>query len=103
MLKRLRRWWLRRHAPCPMAPEQMQALVDINLLEIQLAALDALKPSSPAAEAARLRAHTCLSSVGRQGGGGTPNWNELRADARALNRELAAVLAAAQVDAPSEA
>ena len=27
MLKRLRRWWLRRHAPCPMAPEQMQALL----------------------------------------------------------------------------
>jgi len=36
-----------------MASEQMQALVDINLLEIQLAALDALKPSSPAAQTAR--------------------------------------------------
>ncbi|HEL2981825.1 TPA: hypothetical protein UL927_000174 [Stenotrophomonas maltophilia] len=102
MLKRLRRWWLRRHAPCPMAPEQMQALVDINLLEIQLAALDALKPSTPAAEATRLRSHAWLASVRGQGPVGTPNWSELRAEARALNRDLAAALAAAHVAAPSE-
>ncbi|MFW9437095.1 hypothetical protein ACE8C5_00400 [Xanthomonas euvesicatoria] len=86
-----------------MAPEQMQALVDINLLEIQLAALDALKPSSPAAEAARLRAHACLSLITGLDGSKTPAWGELRAEARALNRELAALLAAAQIDAPSEA
>jgi len=86
-----------------MAPEQMQALVDINLLEIQLAALDALKPSTPAAEAAQLRSHAWLASVPREGRIGTANWCDLRADARALNREIAAVLAAAQIDAPSEA
>jgi len=102
MLKRLRRWWLRRHAPSPMAPEQLQALMDINLLEIQLAALDALKSSTPAAEAARLRSHAWLASVHGQSQSSSPNWSELRADARALNRELAALLAAARVPAPSE-
>lgn len=103
MLKRLRRWWLQRDAPSPMAPEQLQALMDINLLEIQLAALDALRPSTPAAEATRLRSHAWLASVRGQGPVGTPNWSELRAEARALNRDLATALAAAQIDAPSEA
>ena len=87
--------------PSSMAPEQMQALMDINLLEIQLAALDALKPSTPAAEAASLRSHSWLASVRGQGQSWSPNWSDLRADARALNRELAAVLAAAQAAAPS--
>ena len=102
MLKRLRRWWLQRDAPSPMAPEQLQALMDINLLEIQLAALDALRPSTPAAEATRLRSHAWLASVRGQGPVGTPNWSELRAEARALNRDLAAALAAAHGAAPSE-
>lgn len=103
MLKRLRRWWLRRHAPSPMASEHMQALIEINLLEIQLSALEALNPSTPATEATKLRARVCLSLVPCLDESKTPAWSELWTAARALNRELAAVLAAAQIDAPSEA
>lgn len=101
MLKRLRSWWCQRRAPIPMAPQQMQALVEINLLEIHLAALDGLRPQVASDGTVCTRVRAWLATFRRQGLSGPCDWAELKAGARALNRELAAILAARQRLAPS--
>lgn len=101
MLKRLRSWWCQQHAPIPMAPQQMQALVEINLLEIHLAALDGLRPQVAPDRTVCTQVRAWLDTFRRQGLSGPCDWPELKAGARALNRELAAILAARQGVTPS--
>ncbi|MCE4344080.1 hypothetical protein E1J28_20360 [Xanthomonas hortorum pv. vitians] len=95
MLNRLKHWWSQRRPPRPMAPEQMQALVEINLLEIQLATLDSLRTQAASDETVSPRTHAWLATVRRHGLRVSRDWAKLKAEARALNRELAPILDAA--------
>lgn len=101
MLERLKKWWRRRSAPAPIAPQQMQALVEINLLEIHLAALDGLRTQATSVEKVRTRTHAWLATFRRHGLSGSREWAELKAEARTLNQELTTILAARQHIVPS--
>ncbi|WP_435815257.1 hypothetical protein ACLMM6_05050 [Xanthomonas campestris pv. incanae] len=92
MLNRLKQWWSQRRPPRPMAPEQMQALVEINLLEIQLATLDSRRTRAAFNEAVSTRISAWLATLRRQGLNVSHDWAKLKAEARALNRELAPIL-----------
>lgn len=92
MLNRLKQWWSQRRPPRPMAPEQMQALVEINLLEIQLATLDSRRIGAAYNGAVSTRIRAWLATLRRQGLNVSHDWAKLKAEARALNRELAPIL-----------
>lgn len=102
MLKRLKKWLGKRVESPRAVPVQMQALIEVNLVELNLASLDALHAAAGDGEALpiRLSAQTWLAGLRERAHADERAWETVASEARAFNRQLASILAAHQNPAP---
>ncbi|UKE46253.1 MULTISPECIES: hypothetical protein [Xanthomonas translucens group] len=102
MLKRLKKWLGNGFESPRAAPVQMQALIEVNLVELNLASLDALRAVAGDSEPLpiRLSAQTWLGGLKERANTDERAWETVALEAWALNRELASILAAHQHPPP---
>ncbi len=96
MLKRLKGWLGQERAPLRVSQMQMHALIEVNLLELNLASLDATYAAAEASNAVPVhhKAHAWLDGFKRQPRTARRDWEEVGLEARALNRQLKSAMAA---------
>ncbi|MFG6108331.1 MULTISPECIES: hypothetical protein [Stenotrophomonas] len=102
MLKRLKKWLGKGVESPRTVPVQMQALIEVNLVELNLASLDALRGATGHGEplSIRLSAQTWLGGLKERANADERAWETVALEARAFNRQLASILAAHQHPAP---
>lgn len=101
MLKRLKKW-LGKGVESRAVSLKMQALIEVNLVELNLASLDAFHAAAGDGEPLpiRLSAQTWLGGLRERAHADERAWETLALEGRAFNRQLASILAAHQHPAP---
>ncbi|WP_443096670.1 hypothetical protein ACTT2I_10570 [Stenotrophomonas sp. PUT21] len=90
----MKRWFGLDDHPTAPSPMQIQVLIEVNLLELNLALLDASRPSPMCRniDATRARAKAWLQSFKRRPIFDRLDWDEVSWEARILNREMKAAM-----------
>lgn len=96
MLKRFKRWLGQDRAPLRVSQMQMHALIEVNLLELNLTSLDATNAATGESNAVsvRLEVHAWLDGFKRKPLAARRDWEVVGSEARALNRELKSAMVA---------
>lgn len=102
MLRRVKKWLGHGAEPPRVAQVKMHALIEVNLVELNLASLDALPGAAGHGEPLpiRLSAQTWLGGLKERANADERAWETVALEARAFNRQLASILAAHQHPAP---